>query len=328
MEPTETEDAFAPLSSFQDEWPDVIDRAEPPPEGVTIHQRIVWLQGLIGGVGKGGYQTQDGYNFRRIDDVMNSIHVPLCKAGLYIQPVEVDVRTEPWTVWKNFNREFWVVMDYVITAIDGQQVTIRATGNAINSGDKGVAAAKSYAYKQMISQLLSLPTDDPAMDVEHENHDTRRQEWWEAAGWVSADAHDVVRGELMKRLRALPAVEAAAWKEWAARQDTGISGPLYSKSHQRVANQIPFVLSGAWSEAIDDQEAAAAQRLAAEAPFESAEQGSLVKTAPVTEDAAAKAEAIVTQIAAEEIAAEENAAEALALLKGEPASTSKSGDKS
>lgn len=247
-------DAQEDTPDFYEAWSAAVQAADPLNSDATIHQRIIWLQGLIRGVGKGGYQSQDKYNFRRIDDVMNTIHVPLCLAGLYIQPVEVDIRAEEWTVWRNFNREFWVKMLYRIVGPNGDFVEIPATGNAINSSDKGVAAAKSYAFKQMISQLLSLPTDDPSADVEHSDHDMTPATWWESSGWASEEAAITMRDDLVARTRDLPEVSADAWREWAASQETRNDGPLYSTQRKRIASQISPVLARAWSDCLAELE--------------------------------------------------------------------------
>ena len=277
--------------SFTDELLAAIAVADPV--GTTVHQRIIWCQGLIGAVGKTGRQAKENYSYRRIDDVMNNVHLPLVKAGLYIKPIEVSIRVEEWKVWSNANREFWVEMNYEITAPDGTFVAIPATGNAIHPTDKGVAAAKSYAYKQMLSQLFSLPTDDPAMDVEHTTYtEAPRHPWWHDVGWKSEAEHVKHRTALMADSRLLPPDAVEQLKAWAEAEESLSDGvPLYDPERRAFAGSVSPEAAQAWRDQIEDLKAAH-EPLSAES--------ALIVDAATGETAAQKADRIVAEIEAEQ----------------------------
>lgn len=130
----------------------------------NVVQAVAAVAADVGAVEKAGESGQ-GYKFRRVDDVLNALHGPLCQHGVVIVPRVVDYQSEPMER-KNWTRTVLTV-EFNVFGPAGDAVTAKAVGEAHNNSDKGPGVAMSYAYKTAMSQLFSLPTDDPTMDNEH-----------------------------------------------------------------------------------------------------------------------------------------------------------------
>jgi hypothetical protein len=103
----------------------------------------------------------NGYNFRGIDDVYNTIAPLLAKHGLCILPrvlsrecVERVSQKGGALFYVTVNAEF----DFV-SAEDGTKHTVKTFGEAMDSGDKATNKAMSAAYKYACFQAFSIPTE-------------------------------------------------------------------------------------------------------------------------------------------------------------------------
>jgi len=121
---------------------------------------------VITGLGKEGItkdrkNTQQNYAFRGIDDVYNALSGQLSKAGLCILP-RVLARTVTEHASKSGGVLFYVTLDVefdLVAARDGSKHTIRAFGEAMDSGDKATNKAMSAAYKYACMQTFCIPTE-------------------------------------------------------------------------------------------------------------------------------------------------------------------------
>lgn len=113
------------------------------------------------GIGKDRRNTQQGYNFRGIDDVYNALAPVLARHGLVITPRCLDRQKEVVTTAKG-GTLFYVTVDMefeLASAIDGTTKTARMFGEAMDSGDKATNKAMSAAYKYMAMQEFCIPTE-------------------------------------------------------------------------------------------------------------------------------------------------------------------------
>jgi hypothetical protein len=136
---------------------------ETPP---TLVERLVAVKRDIGAVGKDDRNSQQGFNFRGIDAVLNAVSAPLIKHGVMVYPrlQSLDKGTATTGNGKVMNTVV-VTVEYVFT--DGRDRIVTVTpGEAFDSGDKCVAKAMSVAYRTALIQALSLPTDEPDPDSE------------------------------------------------------------------------------------------------------------------------------------------------------------------
>lgn len=113
------------------------------------------------GITKDRRNTQQGYNFRGIDDVYNALSPLLAKEGLCILPriltrecVERQTAKGGVLFYVTVEAEF----DFVC-AEDGSKHTVRTFGEAMDSADKATNKAMSAAYKYAAFQAFAIPTE-------------------------------------------------------------------------------------------------------------------------------------------------------------------------
>lgn len=133
----------------------------------SLVERLIAVKKDIGAVGKDGRNTQQGFNFRGIDAVLNAVAGPLMKHGIMAYPSKViSVNRGTATTSKgSVMNTVEVVMQYAFT--DGDRTLyFEAPGESFDSGDKATPKAMSVAYRTALIQALSLPTDEPDPDLD------------------------------------------------------------------------------------------------------------------------------------------------------------------
>ena len=124
------------------------------------------------GISKGRANTQQGYNFRGIDDVYNALSGPLSTAKLLMLP-RVLSRIVTERVTKSGGTVSYVVLDVefdFVSAVDGSTHTIRTMGEAMDSADKATNKAMSAAMKYACLMAFQIPTegDNDSENAHHE----------------------------------------------------------------------------------------------------------------------------------------------------------------
>lgn len=143
-----------------------VEMTEETPTTLTLTERLVAVKKDIGAVGKGDRNSQQGFNFRGIDAVLNAVAGPLMKHGVVVYPSLKTIEKGTATTSKgSVMNTVIVTVEYVFT--DGlQNMRVLVPGEAFDSGDKAVAKAMSVAYRTALIQALSLPTDEPDPDMD------------------------------------------------------------------------------------------------------------------------------------------------------------------
>ena len=111
------------------------------------------------GIGKSGRNTQQGYNFRGIDQVYEALVNALVEHNLLILPRAVS-RVETSRPTKSGSLMFNVVLEVefdVVSTEDASTHTVRAFGEAQDSADKATNKASSAAYKYAVIQAFCIP---------------------------------------------------------------------------------------------------------------------------------------------------------------------------
>jgi hypothetical protein len=110
--------------------------------------------------------TQQGYNFRGIDGVVNAVGPALRKHGVVIIPTLLESNYRDIEVGKNrtLMREVTVTVRYTIHGPAGDTLEGTVVGESMDSGDKGTAKAFSVAYRTFLLQALTIPTHQPDPD--------------------------------------------------------------------------------------------------------------------------------------------------------------------
>lgn len=124
------------------------------------------------GIAKNARNTQQGYNFRGIDDVYNALAPILARHQLCIVPRVLNREVTERTTIKG-GAIFYVACQVeftLISAEDGSTITATTFGEAMDSADKATNKAMSAAYKYMAMQTFCIPTqgDNDADATTHE----------------------------------------------------------------------------------------------------------------------------------------------------------------
>jgi len=128
-----------------------------------VYEAIINVMSELGAISKSRKNTQQGYAFRGVDDVLNSLQPLLIKNKLIILP-EVIERTEIERTSKTGGLLLHVIVRMkisCISAIDGSSIETIYVGEAMDSGDKATNKAMSTAYKYFAFQTFCIPTDEP-----------------------------------------------------------------------------------------------------------------------------------------------------------------------
>jgi hypothetical protein len=149
-------------------------------------------------VGKDSKNNTPGqtYMFRGIDAVMNAAGPAMRAHGVIVTPHRIrSIDYTTVTVGKNQTvmASVRVLVTYRIRGPLGDHIDVTVPGEAFDSGDKGTAKAMSVAYRTMLLQSLTLPTDDPDPDAARSAPDISQEEAQDLGKWrgmVSAAGRD------------------------------------------------------------------------------------------------------------------------------------------
>lgn len=144
----------------------------------AVYKAIAAIQGELAktGISKDGKNTQQGYQFRGIDQVYAALSPLLAKHGLCVLPRMVGREVIERTNSKG-NALFYVTVegefDFVAVE-DGSAHTVRTFGEAMDSGDKATNKAMSAAYKYAAFMAFAIPTEGDN-DADATTHEVQAQ---------------------------------------------------------------------------------------------------------------------------------------------------------
>lgn len=167
--------------------------------GVEIFKAIPAILGDVEAIGKNRTNKQQGFAFRGIDDVMNTLHPLFAKHRVFPTCEVTDIiRTERET--KSGGVMFCVALKakYTLHAEDGSSVCTEAAGEAMDTADKATNKALSSCYKYAMFQLLCIPTE--AVDADAETPEPVKSRQPARAPVDSKEAARAVPAEWIERL--------------------------------------------------------------------------------------------------------------------------------
>jgi hypothetical protein len=140
----------------------------------AVYRAIAAVAGVMAkdGIAKDKRNSQQGYNFRGIDDVYNALAPVLSEFGLVVLPrvlQRIETERETKSGGALFNVVVEVEFDFV-AAEDGSRHVVKTFGEAMDSADKATNKAMSAAYKYAAMQAFCIPTsgDNDADATSHE----------------------------------------------------------------------------------------------------------------------------------------------------------------
>ena len=112
------------------------------------------------GIAKNQKNSHQGYKFRGIDDVLNTLAPIIAEHGVLIIPnvLSKDIKT---TATKNGGVASHVILEvgFVLYDSEGDSICHTAYGEALDTSDKAVNKAMTAAYKYFLFQAFCIPID-------------------------------------------------------------------------------------------------------------------------------------------------------------------------
>ena len=149
------------------------------------------------GISKDKRNSQQGYNFRGIDDVYSALCSVLSANRLVMLPFVQTVSREERATKSGGALNYTVLtVDFkLVSAKDGSHDTIRMVGEAMDSADKSSNKAQSAALKYAALQVFMIPTEGDN-DADATTHDVAPRQRREAPA-AGNDAQTAwVRGQI------------------------------------------------------------------------------------------------------------------------------------
>ena len=129
-------------------------------------------------IGKDKTNKQQGFNYRGIDDVMNTFYPLLSKHKVFIVPEVLGQQREERTTAKGGNLIYSIMkIKYTFYAEDGSCVSAVVIGEGMDSADKSSNKAMAAGMKYAMFQVFCIPTEEmPDSDSETPPPSTPKKE--------------------------------------------------------------------------------------------------------------------------------------------------------
>jgi hypothetical protein len=135
-----------------------------------IHEKIIAILADSDAIAKDKRNQSQGFNFRGIDDVYNSLHPLLAKHGVFSTTQVLAERSEERQTANGGTLIYRILtVKFTFYAADGSNVESVMIGEGMDSGDKASNKAMAIAHKYALLQLLAIPTED-AKDPDADSH--------------------------------------------------------------------------------------------------------------------------------------------------------------
>ena len=165
----------------------------------TVVELLLKVMSDVQAVRKGDRNTDQGYNFRGVDAVVNAVGPKLREHGVLVLPMLESASYRDVTTSRGKpSRECTVQVRYRFYGPAGDFVEAVVPGESMDFGDKGAPKAMSVAYRIALLQALCIPTDEPEPDAQTYER-AHRGEWEQAAKPPTPEQvsrHDALRQRL------------------------------------------------------------------------------------------------------------------------------------
>lgn len=136
---------------------------------MNIYESINAIMQEVPAIGKTEKNQQQGFMFRGIDSVMNTLQPLLAKHKVFVVPQTIEQTREERKTNKGNTLLYSILkIKFTFYAEDGSFVEAITVGEGMDSGDKASNKAMAIAMKYAMFQVFCIPTgDDP--DAETHN---------------------------------------------------------------------------------------------------------------------------------------------------------------
>src|SRR5699024_950057 len=127
----------------------------------SVHEALSAVMAAVGAVGKEGRNTQQNFNFRGIDAVVNAVGPALRTHGVVTLPVVEDAQYDSITTRNGaLMRQCTLRIRWRFVGPGGDHLDAVVMSESMDAGDKATAKAHSVSYRTALLQVLCIPTDD------------------------------------------------------------------------------------------------------------------------------------------------------------------------
>lgn len=209
---------------------------------MTIHEAIPHIMAEIGAIGKNSRNTQQGFMYRGIDDVMNALNPLMAKYGVYCVPEVLEQTREERQTRNGGNLVYSILRTkYTFYASDGSNVSAVVVGEGMDSGDKASNKAMAIAMKYVMFQTFCIPTvemkgmDDKMDDPDAETHEiTPKAKPVETTPAATTDPRTALVNEYIKEHR----LTRKEFAEELARHTTKPAASMTADELTDIINQM------------------------------------------------------------------------------------------
>lgn len=139
---------------------------------MQIYTAITDAMADIGAVSKDKYNNQQGFKFRGIDDVMNTLKPILTKHKIFTVPQVLEQTRETRTLANGKELRYSLLkIAFRFYTCDGSYVEAVTQGEGMDNGDKASNKAMAIAYKYALFQVFCIPTEE-MQDPDAESYET------------------------------------------------------------------------------------------------------------------------------------------------------------
>lgn len=128
---------------------------------MNIYQAIADIMKSGYAISKAKYNTQQKFNYRGIDDVMNTFQPLLAERGVFIVPEVLENHREERHSKQGNNLIYSILkVKYTFYAEDGSSISAVVIGEGMDSADKASNKAMAVAMKYAMFQVFCIPTEE------------------------------------------------------------------------------------------------------------------------------------------------------------------------
>lgn len=139
---------------------------------MQIYTAITEAMADIGAVSKDKYNNQQGFKFRGIDDVMNTLKPILTKHKIFTVPQVLEQTRETRMLANGKELRYSLLkIAFRFYTCDGSYVEAVTQGEGMDNGDKASNKAMAIAYKYALFQVFCIPTEE-MQDPDADSYET------------------------------------------------------------------------------------------------------------------------------------------------------------
>ena len=140
--------------------------------------RWLWVQEHLPAIPKASTNSQQGFKYRSIDDVLKKVHKLFGQAGIFILPAR---QQATYVEWEGASGKAIhvarVTCDWQVYGANGDWITAQTVGQAADAFDKATSKAQTAAFKYLLWPSLSIAEneDNDGQTPESTVHRSTRQ---------------------------------------------------------------------------------------------------------------------------------------------------------